>query len=624
MATKKKLPPGDIRLDPLDMMPTAQPLGTAEKALVKRAYELYDFFREQLREEHEEMRRARLMRQLKQDEKSQTSPASNTLNSCIDNVIADQIDNMPEAKMVPEREDTAQYAEEMSDVVAYVLYQSNWQEIYRGVMEDAVVTGTGIVETCWDDDAENGDGMVRVRQWHPEDFYPDPVYEDIQDGRGVFKATRTTVAWVEEHYPHAKGYVQADRVSQQDDYWHPMYETPGEDKPTTILEFWYKRWDDKKRKNRVHMAQFAGRALLYSTELEFGGPKKGEYKEGVYAHGQYPFELFRYRDVFRRPFGTGLVHDYRDTQNAIDRYQKYIDDNARASSIQRHFVRDGSGLSAEDVADMSKVVLQWKGNDIREVLQTTQAAPLNGQVYQIMNYMVDTMKQDCGQNQFTRGEGGLGVTAATAIQALQEAGGKITRMHTESFKASFRNMVEQMMWVLAEYMTPDKVLYIAGGWDSTENMKDRKIAVSAPRKEGDELLKPAYAVRVQVQRNNPLQIQADNEFLMQVAQVCAQAGQPLPPETVVRLMEGYRTKSSVLKAVLENSQTQKMIAQMQMQIEQLTQQLEAAHRVAESDAKALGTPSIVGHPERQTDKSANYAPLLESGNEAEVAEEPEA
>ena len=40
------------------------------------------------------------------------------------------------------------------------------------------------------------------------------------------------------------------------------------------------------------------------------------------------------------------------------------------------------------------------------------------------------MKQDCGQNQFTRGEGGLNVTAGTAIHYLQEAGGKITRWHS--------------------------------------------------------------------------------------------------------------------------------------------------------------------------------------------------
>ena len=583
--------PGDIILsDKARRDPEQQPLSEREKALVRRAYALYDDFRDRLRTEHDAMREARLMRQLRQDERSHTAPASNTLNSCIDNVIADQIDNMPEAKMVPEREETARSAEELSDVVAYVLYHANWPDAYQAIMEDAAVTGTGVAEVFWDDDLEDGDGMASVLAWHPEDFFPDPMYENIQDGRACFKTTRTTVAWIEEHYPDAKGYVHGDSAEdgapEQTERWA---QTPDGDEPVTLLEFWYKRFDAKKRKSRVHMAQFAGRALLYSTELGFGC-SESEYRQGVYAHGMYPFTLFRYRKVFRRPFGTGLIHDYRDTQNAIDRYQKYIDDNARQSAIQRHFVRKGSGINIDDVADLRRTIIEWEGNDIREVMQTVQANPLNGQVYQIMNYMVDAMKQDCGQNQFSRGEGGLGVTAASAIQALQEAGGKITRWHTESYKAAFRDMVVQLVWVLSEYMSADRQLRIVGGWDSTDNMVERLITMTAPKTEGDEMLKPAYSVRVQVQKNNPLQIQINNELLQQAAQVCAQAGQPMPPEVFIGLMQGYPNKSGILRAVRESSAIHQQMQAMQQQIEQLTTQLDQQRRANAGYRKALATP----------------------------------
>lgn len=549
---------------------TAQPLQARERRLLRRGYELFDFFSDRLREEHEQMRQARMMRQRKQLERSLTAPGSNTLNSCVDNMIADQTDNMPEAKMVPEREETARSAEEMSDVVSFVLYHAGWPGKYQMLMEDTVVTGTGVAEVFWDDDMEDGEGMVNVIAWHPEDFYPDPMYENIQDGRGCFKVTHTTVAWVEEHYPQAKGYVTEDVYANQDE--EAQFDAPDGDAKTTLIEFWYKRYDAKKRRTRVHMAQFAGQALLYSTETGFGVPG-GErtYREGVYAHGQYPFTLFRYRDVWRKPFGTGLIHDYRETQNAIDRYAKYIDDNARESSIQRHFVRRGSGIHVEDVADLRKTIIEWEGSDIREVMQTVQAQPLNGQVYQMMQYLADTMKQDCGQNQFARGEGGLSVTAGTAIHALQEAGNKITRWHTERFKDAFREMIEQILWVLSEYLEPGRKLRIVGGWDSTGSMRERVIELVAPAVEGDALPRPAYTVRVQVQRNNPSQIQADNEFLMQVVQICAQYGTPLPPEAVIRLMEGYRTKSSILKAVDENSQTQQRLTQMQAQLEALGQ-----------------------------------------------------
>ena len=292
------------------------------------------------------------------------------------------------------------------------------------------------------------------------------------------------------------------------------------------------------------------RALLFSTETGYGA--ESEYPEGLYAHGEYPFVLYKYRDAWRKPFGTGLIHDYYDTQTAIDRYAKYIDDNARESSVQRHFIRRGSGVNPDDVADMRKTIIEWEGNDIREVMQTVQAEPINGQVYEMMRYLADTMKQDCGQNQFTRGEGGLNVTAGTAIHYLQEAGGKITRWHSERFKDAFRRMIEQILWVLSEYMEPGRKLRIIGGWNSNGGMRERIIELVAPDRRGGALPRPAYTVRVQVQRGNPNQIQTDNEFLMQAVKICADAGTPLPPETVIRLMEGYRSKEGVLRAIREN------------------------------------------------------------------------
>jgi len=535
----KKRPIGDVRRSELRGM--EQPMSERERALLRRGYALFEHFHEQLREEHEEMRQARRMRALKQDERSGTSPTMSTLNSCVDNVVADQIDNMPQAVMIPEREETMKSAQEMTDVVGFVLYHAGWPGKYQRIMEDAVVAGTGVAQVFWDDDAEDGEGMVNVLCWHPEDFYPDPMYEDIQDGRACFKATHTTVGWVEAHYPIVRGYVAGDEYAHRDE--HAMMREPDGDSKVTLIEFWYKQFDPVQRRSIVHMAQFAGGALLCSTETGFGFDlEEGEYAQGVYAHGQYPFVLYRYRDVWRRPFGSGLIHDYRETQNAIDRYAKYIDDNARESSVQRHFIRRGSGVNADEVADMSRTVIEWDGSDIREVLQTVQAQPINSQVYQMMQYMADAMKQDCGQNQFARGEGGLNVTAGTAINALQQAGSKIARWHTERFKDAFREMVEMILWVLSEYMEPGRKLRIVGA-------RDTLVELIAPDAQREAMPRPAYSVRIQIQRSNPDEIAKDNEFLLQAVQICAQAGTPLPAHEVIRLIQGQRIRESVLQAI---------------------------------------------------------------------------
>ena len=530
---------GDLRSG--ELRGIEQPMSARERELLLRGYALFEHFCEQLGEVHEEMRDARRMRQLRQAERSETSPTMSTLSSCVDNVIADQIDNMPQAVMTPEREETMQSAEEMTDVVGFVLYHAGWPGKYHRIMEDAVVTGTGVAQVFWDDDAQDGEGMASVLCWHPEDFYPDPMYEDIQDGRACFKATHTTVGWVEAHYPLAKGYVASDEHAQRGE--EAAMQAPGGDSKVTLIEFWYKRYDPEARRNIVHMAQLAGGALLCSTETGFGlDAGEDAYRQGVYAHGQYPFVLYRYRDVWRRPFGSGLIHDYKQTQNAIDRYAKYIDDNARESSVQRHFIRRGSGVNADEVADMSRTVIEWDGSDIREVLQTVQAQPLNSQVYQMMQYMADAMKQDCGQNQFARGEGGLNVTAGTAISALQQAGSKIARWHTERFKDAFREMVEMIVWVLSEYMEPGRKLRIVGA-------QDYLVELAQPAIRGGVVPRPAYTVRVQIQRSNPDEIAKDNEFLLQAVKICAEAGTPLPAHEVIRLMQGQRIKESILRAM---------------------------------------------------------------------------
>ena len=613
--TNKPAVPGDIRVSEKNWFGD-QPLSKEQYAVLQRGYELFRFFYDKHRAEHLEMHEARKIRQLRHEERAKTAPPSTALMSSIDNVIADQIDNMPEALLIPEREETAVSAEEMTDIVSFVMYQAGWPGKYQKLMEDAATVGTGIAEVLWDEDACDGEGMVNVLVWHPEDFYPDPQYEDIQDGRAVFKVTHTTVAWVEEHYPDVKGYVREDeytRVGEQ-----ALIEAPMGDKKVTLIEYWYKKYDQEKRRYHVHMAQLAGGALLFSTETDFGVDKKGEYKEGVYAHGQYPFTFFKYRDVYGRPFGTGLVHDYKDSQNAIDRYQKYIDDNARESSVQKKFIRKGS-IDPNAIADASQEIIEYNGGDIRQDLTTVQTNPLNGQVYQMMVYLADTMKQDSGQNQFSRGEGGMGVTAASAIQALQEAGGKITRMHTEKFKDAFREMIEQVLWVLSEYMDPNRQLRIVGGWDSTGNMKDRLVQLVAPKAEGDKLPKPAYHVRVQVQKNNPLQIQASNELLMQASQVCAQYGNPLPPETFISLLQGYPNKSSILKAVQANSQIQQQMQQMQAQIEQLSAQLAQQKKANAGYLKALSTPGGGAAQKQMEQQAPNYGAMMNAlGEEAKL------
>ena len=81
MARMKQRPdtPGDIRMDREAVRSGEQALTAQQKALLERGLSLFRFFYDRNREAHTEMREARHMRQLRQAERSRTSPASTAL-----------------------------------------------------------------------------------------------------------------------------------------------------------------------------------------------------------------------------------------------------------------------------------------------------------------------------------------------------------------------------------------------------------------------------------------------------------------------------------------------------------------------------------------------------------------
>lgn len=542
-----------------------QPKTEKQRKLVERAQMLFRAFYDEAMPRRTRFAEYRRIRALEEDVfENGTAPKLNVLGSMIDTVVADQMDNPLEALMIPERpdEETVRSADDITDVVRFALDQCGWDAQYRKLMEDTATLGTGVAEVLWEADADDGRGLVRAMRVKPENFFPDPAYENIQDGRAVFKATWVTVAWVEEHFPHVKGYIAGDEYANDGD-GEKLAQAQGESEGCMLLDYWYKQYDAEARRTRVHMALICGNTLVYTSEED------DDMKDGVYAHGLYPFVVFPYRERAGSAFGMGMMDDYAEQYFAVCRYFKYMDDNTRLNAKPRFLARRGE---VDEIADMERDFVEVENLEETHIKPIVVPA-LGNQVFTTVQYLVDTMKQDSGQNQFTRGEGGMGVTAASAIQALQEAGGKTARMHTSTYKEAFRQMIMQIVWVLADYIDAQRVLLVTGDEEVPDTMHSVTIRPSA-RKPGGGIEKPPYTIRVQVQKKNPLQIQANNQYVLQIAQVCGEAGAPLPPAAVVRLLQGQDNKAQILRELQAADQTQAQIAQLTAQLEQAQAQME--------------------------------------------------
>ena len=225
----------------------------------------------------------------------------------------------------------------------------------------------------------------------------------------------------------------------------------------------------------------------------------------------------------------------------VNRYASYIDMNLRMASKGRLLIDRNAGIDKEALLDWENDVVEGDRID-PGALQWLQTQPFTGMVTRQMMQLQADIKQDSGQNQFARGETVGGVTAASAISALQEAGGKITRLRTQGLNRGFREMVTQVMWLISQFYDRRRVFFITG----------REVSASPERLFGQSVFPaPPYTVQVQVQRRNPLRQQAQNELVLQAYQMSAQAGQHFPLSTLFELLQ-VEGKERILPVLREN------------------------------------------------------------------------
>ena len=513
-----------------------------ETRLRDEAYARLRIFRDGCREMHERAREARRILLL-QDPRQDAETASrrkdkrtlqlHTLKSTFNNCVADQMDNMPEALMLPETKELETVAEDLTDVVRCVLAQNGYESLHRRRVEDCFCTGTAVTQVAWDSDLDGGRGNVAIIRWPIESFLWDPAAENLQDGRAVFKVSWHPMSWFEQHYPEQYPYLGSDEGEYSGlgmpDAQHDS--RPADEARAMLMEYWYRLYDPQLRRYTINVAYLAGGVLLSSHR-------------NVYSHGLYPFVLDVYTPIEGMPVGDGMIQELAPMMRYVNRYASYIDMNLRMASKGRLLVDRNAGLDKEALLDWENDVVEGDRID-PSALQWMQTQPFSGLALQQLMQMQADIKQDSGQNQFARGETVGGVTAASAISALQEAGGKITRLRTHVFNQGFREMVLQMMWLISQFYDKRRMLFITGRLvdASPERLFGKTLDGAVPP--------PAYTVQVQIQRRNPLRQQMQNDLFLQAYRLSAEAGQYFPLSALFEILH-VDGKDRILPLLKEN------------------------------------------------------------------------
>ena len=549
-----------------------QQLSEEDQDLLDTIYDRLDIFEQVNRQFHDAAKECRQV--IHMDDPWQDDPETvrnngkrtlqlQTLKSTINNVVADQMLSMPEAKLMPETADQQDAADDLQDMVHYVTYCANdFEQIQYRRCEDFYATGTAITQIAWDEDMNYGRGEIALIRWPLEAFLWDPTAENIQDCRAVMKVSWHPLSFYRAHWPEEGKYVGAEdgthnnvgMTAGQEDAEHA-----NDEKRALLIEYWWREYSAKTRRYTINVAYAAGNALLYK-------------EKDVYWHGRYPFAIDVHDSVEGSLAGEGLVKELVPMMRYINRYAAYADMNARMASKGRMLVRRGAGIDKEALTDWQNDVIEGDQIDQGTAWNWMQNQPFNSTITQLLSMMQSDLKADSGANQFTRGETTGGIVSGKAINSLIQAGGKVASMRTEQLKTGFKEIVEQIVWLMAQFYDDDRVMMITGRQGQRQLTVDKERLFGKKRGKGA-VNPPPYTVQIEVSSRDPQRIANQNQMFLEAYTMSAQAQQFFPLSALFQILN-IDGKDKILPVIRANEHYQEQMQALQQQVQQMGEQAE--------------------------------------------------
>lgn len=501
-------------------------------------------------------------------------PSIPTITSAIENLKADYNDEFPEAIVIKESVHSERLAKVLTTVVRQELDACGFEQEYGNKVQDILQDGWGCWEIGYDPDANQGMGGGYIRSIMNKNFMCDPHVKDLQDGRACFKIDMKPKYWFKQHYPEQFPFMSNVTKSYDQNHENKTDRThPSDDRSFMLIECWVREYDPKTMRHRVHFAKVAGHQLLeLSTE---------QYPDGYYAHGMYPFKVTALYPQRGTELGIGLVDMFKDPQRYSDKALQIILANLYRAAKPRILIDKNYLDDPDDVRDMTKEVIYMKGN-LAGAYAWQQPQPLPNTAFTSVDFLTGTIKNESGTNDQSRGQTGAGVTAASAITALQEMSTKRSRMGAQRLHHSFREAVVMLIDVLREkHIVPRTVEITVNGTPESVRFDRKWFNEQMQESDGSPIVP---FVTVKSARQTRYSKMMHNELVIQMMQATQGTTDPVlmfeafeydEKEAILDTIRRAQ-KGGMLNLQKQNAEMQQLIAQMSEELSQYKQAMASA------------------------------------------------
>lgn len=490
-------------------------------------------------------------------------PASAWLFNSIANKHADVMDNYPEPSILPRERSDVEAAKLLSKIIPAVLEYNRFEDTYSDVWWYKLKNGTGCYGVFWNSSLCGGLGDIDIKQMDILNIFWEGGIKDIQKSRNLFTVELIDTDLIEARYPKSKGNIGSGGVDIAKYLYDDDVDTSGK---SAVIDWYYKKGTPTG--TVVHYCKYVGDYVLYSSEND------PIYRDrGFYDHGMYPFVFDTLFIEEGTPCGFGYIDVMKDVQMYIDKLNQIIIKNALQAGKRRFFISDNTGINEEEFADWSKEFVHVAGNIDERNLKEITVSQLDSGIVSLLNQKIDELKETSGNRDVSQGGTSAGVTAASAIAALQEAGSKLSRDMIKSSYRAFKHINYFVIELIFQFYDENRTFRITGP-DGEMGFVDFDKKMLIGSMEGK---KSIFDISVVSQRSNPFSKTAQNELAKELYSAGLFNPNASVPALVCLEMMDFEGKNNIVSKIAENSELHRQYDMLSKRNAKLTELVNRAY-----------------------------------------------
>ena len=491
----------------------AQPIGQEQLRQANLTLQKYKEGKANLEQrviDNEEWYRLRHWECMRGKKKQQVEPVSAWLLNAIANKHADAMDNYPSPNILPREKADVEEARRLSDIVPVVLEQTGYEGTYSEAWWDKLIGGTAIYGVFWDSGKLNGLGDIAVEPVDVLNLCWEPGITNIQDSANVFHLSLADNKALESSYPQLSGNLGGSTLDISKYVYDDTVDTSGK---SVVVDWYYKK--QVGQTTVLHFCKYVNDTVLYATEND-----ETMAKRGWYDHGKYPFvfdPLFRIKGT---PCGFGYIDIGKGAQEYIDRGDQAVMQNMLSNAKPRYFIRSDGSVNEAEYGDMTKDFVHTDGNLGQDSILPIAGKGLSSIYLNVLDRKVEELKETTGNRDVSTGGSASGVTAASAIAAMQEAGSKLSRDSNKAAYRAFREIVLLVVELIRQFYDLPRQFRIIGA-NGEQSFISYTNAGLLPQAQGNDFgvdmgyRVPLFDIEIAAEKASPYSKLSQNELALQ-------------------------------------------------------------------------------------------------------------